>query len=405
MNKTPEYPHFDIQETSTPVPEFDPEKAMKLREAESIQEPETRFHVNPENYAIFSRQAGVRPDKFSGKDKEQTLSIDETLGAMVGCTAETIATLTGENGNIPPADHVIYLDKSARPVSWLVEEFWDDFTDAKKPETTYLAIDRRTWLKDYCHVDLLPNEYVENPDGSTRPANAKDFDEHFEEIPREVFARIRALFIEEGIEDEDVEKIFNTPTVLDGKNLTIIDEVSRSGATLHIAMRLLKAAVPELKSVNGHVFWHSSGRITDSGEMQMGNTPVWYPKDSDDWRGRGVKDINSQYFEEQYRNEPTNKNRARRFGSIVLGEPLTIEDPNAEPGQPSLRLKEEIEQMHLDYRNGHILPNLPSPSRARNVFAHMKQQLENYGVEFIPKDEAQDNPRAYINLINKRNQI
>ena len=410
MHKNPEHLNPTAQDQDTPpsTPKFDPELAQELRKAESVQAPETpetRFHVNPADYPIFSRQAGNRPNQNSGKYETRTLSIDETLGKMVGHTAETIATLIGENANIPAADHVIYLDKSARPASWLVDEFWDDFTDAPRPDSTFLAIDRRTWLADYCGVHLLPNEYVEEPNGTTRPASTIDFDRNFHKIPREVLAKIRALYIKDGIEDEDVDKIFATPTILDGKNLTIVDEVSRSGATLHIAQRLLKAAIPELKSVNGHVFWHDTLQVNQSGETQMGSTPVWYPADPSDWRGRGVKDIHPDYFAALYENKPTSINRARRFGSIVLGEPLDINDPDEEPGQLSLHLKEEIGRMHQDYQKGHILPNLPSSrSGAREVFSNMIKALNDWGVEIAPLDKAVNKSRAYISLKSKRDQ-
>lgn len=410
MHKNPEHLNSttQVQDIPSSAPKFNPELAQKLRDAESDQSPEnpeTRFHVDPADYPIFSRQAGKRLNKISDKYETRTLSIDETLGKMVGHTAETIATLIGEKAGVPAADHVIYLDKSARPVSWLVDEFWGDFTSAPQPDSTFLAIDRRTWLADYCGVQLLPNEYVEAPDGTTHPASAADFDRNFHKIPKEVLAKIRALYIKDGIEDEDVDKIFATPTILDGKNLTIIDEVSRSGATLHIAQRLLKAAIPELKSVNGHVFWHDTAQVTQSGEMQMGSAPVWYPADHSDWRGRGVKDVHPDYFAALYESNPTNINRARRFGAIVLGEPLDINDPNEEYGQPSLHLKEEIGRMHRDYQKGHILPDFPSSkSGAREVFSNMIKALNDWGVEIAPPDKAVNKSRTYINLKDKRNQ-
>ena len=56
-------------------------------------------------------------------------------------------------------------------------------------------------------------------------------------------------------EEFDPEVIMNTPTGLEGKNITIIDEVSRSGSTLEIAKLLVSQAIPEAASVNGCTFW------------------------------------------------------------------------------------------------------------------------------------------------------
>jgi len=69
-------------------------------------------------------------------------------------------------------------------------------------------------------------------------------------------AAIRSLFIEGGIENEDPDEIMRTPTILDGKRLLIVDEVSRTGATLSIAEFLFRAAIPEASHVEGTYFWH-----------------------------------------------------------------------------------------------------------------------------------------------------
>ena len=367
----------------------------------TIETPETRFSVDPENFSILKNQAGRRDRFGNGRFSTETLSINETLGLMVGRTAETIAVLTGDDPKIPAADHVIYLDKSARPVSWMVDSFWKDFTDKKRPENSYLAIDRKKWF-ERAGVKLLPSEYVEEPDGSSRPARASDFD--IEKIPRETLARIRSLYIEGGIEDEDVEKIMSSPTVLDGKNIIIIDEVSRSGSTLGIAEMLISAAIPEAKSVNGHVFWSDNSSKTSSGETQMGSTPAWYPHDKSDWRGRGVKNINPEYFERVYEENPTPKNRANRFGALVLGEPL--EDPADEPGQLSWKLKSDIDRMHEEYERGHILPNLPTGSLiGGEVDDKICDFLEELGVEFAQPSDAKAPEKSYPRLLEKRNQL
>lgn len=383
------------EETVDDYPEFNPDGAQEFIEKESIGV-EQLFKINPDDYRIFSKQGGIRPKQYGGGLEARTLSIHETLGLMVGRTAEMVSVITGEDGGTP-FDHVIYLDKSARPVSWLVDEFWDDFTDSEQPSKSFLAIDRRVWLRKM-GMNLLTNEYVEESNGSTHVAGPSDVDEYFGNIDKETLARIRALYIEGGIETEDPEEIFNTPTVLDGKNLLIVDEVQRSGSTLYIAKKLLKAAIPELKSVDGHVFWTDTTRFLDNGEQQMGLTPVWYPEDHSDWTGRGVKDINPAYFENQFNNDPTPQNRAYKFGAIVLGEPLI--HPEDEPGQPSWHLREEIHRMHEDYDAGHILPQLTWKAPEK-----LYEEMQKRGVEFIPAAEAKSHPNSYLSLVEKRDKI
>lgn len=355
---------------------------------------EERFNISPREYPIFARQAGLRQNENTGKWTAETLSIDETLGRMVGATAELVAIASGETGG-EPVDHIIYLDKSARPVSWLVDEFWQDFTDEPEPERSFLAIDRRVWLRDYMGLELKGNEYVIEENGELRLADSGVVDRNFSKIPRETLARIRALYIPGGIQSEDPREIFATPTVLDGKNLLIVDEVERSGSTLYIAKKLLKAAIPKLKSVKKHVFWSDNEEKLDNGETQMGKTPVWYPEDHNDWRGRGVKDINPAYYEEMYRNNPTPDNRARRYGAIVLGEPLV--SPEEEPGQPSWHLRAEIHKMHEDYEKGRILPNTGRYSPEKLI-----ETMEDWGVEFMPDNLSKNNPHAYFSLARQR---
>lgn len=385
---------------------FDPEKAKRLRERElekqkpSIKE---RFVINPAEYPIFSQQGGVRDNEITGTKEERQLSIEETLGIMVGDTAKTIATITGEDKSKPAADHVIYLDKSARPVSWMVDDFWNDFTDKPKPEESFLAIDRRQWFPKV-GIKLEPHEQIRDSDGKLRPATGSDFWREWEKLPperqKDYLARIRALYIDGGIEEEDPDKIMSTPTRLDGKNLLIIDEVSRTGSTLDIAKGLLKLAIPDLESVEGHVFWKdTSTEHNNTGETQMGKAPVWYPDDPSDWRGRGVKDINPEYYRKQYEENPNNITRAEMYGSFVLGEPLRNKED--EPGQLSWKLREEMKKIHQDYQDGHILPDIPSGSG--EVGERIVAKMEGLGVEFMPEEQAKGNPNARQSLIRYRN--
>ena len=360
---------------------------------------EVRFHVDEAEFPIFARQA-VSVPIGNGKSRKEELPIDETLGRMVGATAETIEAILGERDTkTPRAEHVIYLDKSARPVSWLVDEFWQDFTAEPRPEKTFLAIDRRNWLKPpYTDEKADSREYVTEASGEKKLARAEDF--HVERVPTELLAGIHGLYVEGGIPaDATPEEVMEMPTVLDGKNVMIIDEVSRSGATLGIAQKLIGAAIPKVQSVTGHVFWRAGSFQLDNGESQMASAPVWYPEDADDASGRGVMDINELYYKNLYLQEPSQQNLALMKGAFVLGEPLL--KPEEERGQKSLRLRGEVRRMREEYEAGHILPTIANNPDSE-VTERMLEKLEECGVELVQSDPKKKNPRAYQVLLEQR---
>ena len=360
-----------------------PDDPNQYTEAELLADPAKRFHVNPADFPIFAQQA----------DQNKTLSVNESLSRHVTSTADTIAVIDGSSEKYPKADHVVYLDKSARPVSWLVNTFWTAFSDQKRPPHSYLAIDRAEWLQR-SGVTLQPGEYIKEADGSERLATFSDF--QTDKISREDIARIRALYIPGGIESEDVDAIMNTPTGLEGKNITIIDEVSRSGATANIAKWLLSQAIPEAAEINTYIYWHPSpGKINSStGEIAMGNTPVWYPTDHSVRSGRGIGDVNPDYFEKRYNEHPTPKTLAQKFGSIALGQFI---DLGKEIGQPSRKLAHEIQLMRKEYDAGHILPSMPNHYDEDAWIDH----CESLGIEFVPADRAKGNKKAYLNVREK----
>lgn len=119
-------------------------------------------HLNPAEYPILSKQSIYRGDNTA-----YTPHIDEIATRYITNTSGLIAVMDGTaekpflSDNIirenedevkslnsfekpPKPDHVLFLDKSARPVSWLIKDFWQDFADSKtkRPPFSYLNIDR-----------------------------------------------------------------------------------------------------------------------------------------------------------------------------------------------------------------------------------------------------------------------
>lgn len=348
-----------------------PEDPNQYSEEELLADPAKRFHVNPADFPIFSEQA-ERGIKWG--ERAEVLPLDETMGRFVKSTADCIAVLTGEDPKTPAADHVIYLDKSARPVSWLNNVFWDAFTDKPRPKHSYLAIDRMEWFaRTDTPVDA--NGYIKDAnDETSHVAHFEDF--RAENVTREDIARIRALYIPGGIEDEDVDKIMSTPTGLEGKNITIVDEVGRSGSTLNIAKYLVSLAIPEAASVNGYTYWKTGVQTGPNGEHQMCSVPVWY--DAASRVGRGIGDVNEAFFAARYEDNPNPKTRAQKFGSIVLGE---FVDLSEEPGNKSRQLATEIKLMRKEWDDGHII--MPRPEYYDTE--KWADRLESQGIVFMPE--------------------
>lgn len=302
-----------------------------------------RFNVNPDDFPIFNRHA----------NGSEEWNINKTLSVYLGHTAELIAKIDGtstysEDKNQPKADCVVYLDKSARPVSWLVNAMWEDFSEEKRPESRYLAIDRMPWFRRAkADVDAGGHRIKNNPDDPDELATGEDFIKNADNLDSSTFARIRSLFIDGGISEEDPEKIMNTPTTLDGKNILIVDEVKHSGASLDIAKFLLQKAIPEA-NINGAYFWQEED---EKGKMLV---TTWYS--SDITQGRGIGEVDTAFFKKRHEKFDTDKTRAQAYGAIALGSYVDLSNEPSAMGikNPSRELATEILKMRDLYESGNI---------------------------------------------------
>lgn len=359
-------------------------------EAELTADPIKRYHVNPKDFTLFATQKESGPN---WGDKEVPLPLNDALARHIQSTADIIAQLSGEDKDLPPADHVVYLDKSARPVSWLANVFWKDFSDKERPPHSYLAIDRMEWFAR-TKTKVTPNGYVENNDGSGQHiATFSDFKK--ENVTPKDIAGIRALFIPGGVETEDIDEIMKTPTGLDGKNITVVDEVMRGGATLDIAKYLISQAIPEAASVNGTYYWKPGFQTSpsDNSEKQMRGTPFWY--DTNSQYGRGIGDVDENYYIERHKKYGTPKTRAQKLGSAVLGHPINL---SQEPGGKSRELMSEIKKLHEEWEAGHVFMYMPNHYDVDKWMDRMESQ----GVVFAQQDGNKPLPKnTYISIFKQ----
>ena len=343
--------------------QYDPEENYSL----------LRGDKQPVSYLANGRLAidvtGTWTDEYT---REQYLrETDELIGRCDGSITDIrtndIYDPRIEKGESHVPDAVVYLDKSARPVEWLVDAFWDQMAKegAKKPRSEFLNIDRGNWFTYLGYA----TEDAQNRLGRD------DFD--IEKVSSERIAAIRALYtVGELSEDNWQQEVWNLPTKFDGKHLLVVDEVRNKGGTLYIATEVLRRALPET-TVDGVYFWHAKrfsidGRSADSDSQQMGSVPLWYSKTNK--MGRGVGDVSLTYYEHEYEKSPNQDTLRKKLAAFALSAPhhneMTLElkdDPAA------AQLKQDIAYMTYALGNKNIV-RFPSPERVDDYDKIMQKQ-------------------------------
>lgn len=204
----------------------------------------------------------------------------------------------------PGADAVFYLDKSARPVAWLTEAFWDVFDDDKpdrKPATHFLNL----------HA----------PEG---PGGARPERDDMQQI------------VESGEYDQYIAAMQEVFPDMDGKNILVVDEVSVSGSTEQLAYELFRRAFPGAH-IKSAAWMHAGQRRDREGNVFPAEIPIWYKKYSD--KGRGVAGINPE-------RSTASASAAQRAGAEIL---------STRPDEPDLEaamLRREIQQLARDVQSG-----------------------------------------------------
>ena len=159
---------------------------------------------------------------------------------------------------------------------------------------------------------------------------------------------------------EDILDNTSVKTILDNKNILIVDEVSSSGATLAIAKKIFQTAFPS-SNIGICSFWHDNATtvIDSNGKvLKKGTTPVWYFHDKnnhsnfENTAGRGIGMSDREFFKKIYLNYPNKINYTRFIASEYLGVPI---DLYKEQDQLSLRYAYEMLNILSCFKNNEIL--------------------------------------------------
>ncbi len=308
--------------------------------------------LNGDTQAVRER-SGVWSNTYVAE--KYVAETDKLIGVMDGTIGErTLPDGVNPEDEQPAPSVVVWLDKSARPVSWFADAFWDQFArpDAKKPTDAFLNIDRTDWFERQGHT---------REDASSR-LGPNDFD--IDKVPTEEIARIRALFVQGDLAAETwQEDVWTMPALLDNQDILIIDEVMNKGGTLAIAQQLLQRAFPTAR-VSGDYFWKTGRYALDAKgeEKQMESAPVWY--DAHSAFGRGVGDISQMYFAEMLRRNPDDPDALKKsIGWIALSAPHFDEAFAPVPDKKAELLKEDIQVLADRVAAGGIL-RTPSAFRS-----------------------------------------
>ena len=298
---SPEKTHYEL--LKTPTDQLDGERMLEE-------------YVKNTDY-IIGRLDGSLPAEGS------VLSVDKEKLIAEG-TVEFAKTSATEVEGLKKPDAVLWLDKSARPVSWMVKELWSQLVTKEpngsipgRPKDLFLNIDRLPWLR---RSGLKDNEIDAD---STYQFQINKIGSDNNSVKKQL-GNIRGLFVQTKRKDENGTEIRLTPENFEDEvwnmpligsddsadkpfHLLVVDEVKSSGATLNIAQQLLSAALPEITVTTAH--W-GTGKSAKTTKSSKGWVPVWY--DADTEAGRGVGDVNETWYEN------SDLNWRHKLGAAVL---------------------------------------------------------------------------------------
>lgn len=265
----------------------------------------------------------------------------------VTLTDRLIMRLEGSDG--PRPDEVLFLDKSGRPVAWLVKALWPLL--ARVPGTRY-ADDRVPPMPGLRFANIDREQWWHVTGGTETGLVDVGL------VPEEAVDALRTVFV--ARRPRTGEPVSQVPAWLDGKRILVVDEVSNSGDTLRIATGLVQRAFPSANVEGTH--WMTPGPVTDRhGFTRVKDVPVWYR--SDTWTGRLVGN----------RFDPGNPYSTWRSRGGALFQSTRPRVPD-EQGR---RLRAEAAWLAADVAAGRLLA-APSPLRDEGDWDDRVRHLYGY---------------------------
>lgn len=325
-------------------------------------------HLDPEQPALFEIEAPEKQFEY------QILNDPELRYKYVRLTEGLIARSLAND-----IDSMVFLDKSARPVAWLMRALWPtlgfkEFDASGKPiiapmpEAKFANIDREQWA----HV--MGRSEVREGQGLT-----------LENVHPDTIDSLTGLFAQKNMDADDyIAK--DEATLFDDKNVLIVDEVSASGDTLRMAAALFGRAFQNANSIE-EAHWMTPEKKYDkrSGGTRNAELPVWYKRD--DPYGRLVGDRDDLHSS----HSPSMR---QRRGAMFLSGRLPQEDAKGK------QLREEMYQLGRDVASGEMPVKFNTRYRpdddefmdnfmlqvngvTRREYATLQEQAEVEGIPFV----------------------
>ncbi len=314
-----------------------------------------------------SHDSQNKDQEQSGEHQYEILYSPAIRAEYLRLTDQLIAKMVEQKTDVG-----LFLDKSARPVAWMVKELWpilapiDPETNEqyKLPDIKFVNIDRETMgtilgrSEDKLggiDIDLLPSERVEEL--------------------QDVFAPVV------GISEAGDTSVFT------GKKVMIVDELRQSGDTLVMAEKIVERAFPDAAEVEASYWMHGKIiRDSKSGALIGESGPVWY---SDrEVTGRLVGNRNSA-------KSAASSSRRQQRGKFWLGSPFEEKD------YKGLRLKREVEWLAEDLSNNKLI-YMPSLDWTESSPEPLEQRIERInGIskqEYITLRQEADDTKDFNNM-------
>ncbi len=158
-------------------------------------------------------------------------------------------------------DTVVFLDRSARPLSWLMRERWRlSDSDKPMPEMKFVNIGLATSVHPGSRDLTIPGggAYYPYPSSSSRQDFVrKKMMSNQWLSPEDVPTRWSEGLLDHEDEVQELEDVFGSN--LDGKRVLVVDEMVNTGKNLLTAVSLFSLMFPKLKEVQGTAFKLSKG--------------------------------------------------------------------------------------------------------------------------------------------------